>query len=207
MIILILGPQGSGKGTQGKLLAARLGYFYFDVGAHLRKIAKNDPRINQIVNKRGELLPDEEIFQIVTKYLEENHLYDNLILDGYPRSVAQYGLIKAWLISKGSKINKAILLTVSDEVSIKRLSSRRSDPKTGKIYNLITKIPGAEVDQSTLVQREDDKPEAIAERLRLYHQTTKPLVDLLTQEGILVEVNGERAIEEIEESINEIFNG
>jgi adenylate kinase len=207
MIILVLGPQGSGKGTQGKLLASRLDYFYFDVGAHLRKIAKTDPRINQIVNKRGELLPDEEIFQIVTKHLEENHLYDNIILDGYPRSSAQYELIKNWFATHGTKINKAILLTVSDEVSIKRLSARRSDPVTGKIYNLITKVPGPEVDPRKLLQREDDKPEAIAERLRLYHQTTGPLVDLLKKEGILVEVDGERPIEDIQGSINEIFNG
>lgn len=207
MIILVLGPQGSGKGTQGKLLASRLGYFYFDVGAHLRKIAKTDPRINQIVNKRGELLPDEEIFQIVTKRLDENRLYDNMILDGYPRSVAQYGLIKNWLMTHGTKINKAILLTVSDEISVKRLSARRSDPATGKIYNLITKVPGPEVDQSKLLQREDDKPEAIRERLRLYHQTTKPLVDLLKNGGLLVEVDGERPIEDIQKSINEIFNG
>lgn len=203
MIILVMGPQGSGKGTQGKLLATRLGYLYFDVGAILRKIARRDTRINEIVNKRGELLPDNEIFEIVTKAIGEAGQYDNLILDGYPRSVAQYDLITDWLANHQKKIDKAIYLRVSDEVSVARLSARRVDPVTGKIYNLLTKIPGPEVDRARLVQREDDTEEAIVERLKLYHEVTQPLVDRLKAEEILVEINGERAIEEIEKEINE----
>lgn len=202
MIILIMGPQGSGKGTQAKLLAQKLGYFYFDLGAHLRNIAKADPRIDEIVNKRGVLVPDAEIFEIVTKFLSEQGLYDNLILDGYPRSVLQYQAFQDWLATHKTKVNKAIFLRVSDEVSIRRLSARRIDETTNKIYNLLTNPPGPEVDQTKLVQREDDKPEAIAERLSHYHETTQPLVEVLKQEGLLVEVDGEQSIEAIEKEIN-----
>ena len=211
MILLIMGPQGSGKGTQARRLAQEFGFSYFDVGAHVRRIAKTDPRINEIVNKRGALLPDSEIFEIVTKYLEDKKIYDNLIIDGYPRSLKQYGLISEWFTEHGNQISKAIFLSVSDEVSVARLSARRIDPKTGKIYNLITKKPGPEVDISRLVQREDDKPKAIYERLAHYHETTEPLVRKLKEEGKLINVNGEGDIEtiqsEIKKGIQELKDG
>jgi adenylate kinase len=205
MVFLIMGPQGSGKGTQAKRLAQELGYFYFDAGARLRKIAKDDARINEIVNKRGELLPDDEIFEIVTSALSEKRVYDNMILDGYPRSITQYELISKWLSDHNSEITKAIFLEVSEEVSIARLSARRQDPKTGKIYNLITKKPGGDVDINSLIHREDDKPKAIRERLMHYHKTTEPLVNKLRQQDRLIEVDGERGIEEIYEDISKII--
>lgn len=197
MIILIMGPQGSGKGTQAKRLADEFKLSYLDAGALLRKIAKSDPRINEIVNKRGALLPDNEIFQIVTDYLSKNNLYDNMILDGYPRSIAQYELINNWLKNHGTEVTAALFLNISEEESVKRLSSRRSDPKTGKIYNLLTKVPGPEVDLNTLVHREDDKPEAIRERLMHYRETTAPLIKKLRNEDKLIEIDGERPIETI----------
>jgi adenylate kinase len=201
MILLIMGPQGSGKGTQARKIAQEFGLYYFDAGAHLRKIAKKDARINEIVNKRGALLPDEEIFKIVTDFLESEKIYDNVILDGYPRSVEQYNLVSNWFNDKGKEITKAIFLSVSQDISVSRLSARRMDPNTGKIYNLITKKPGSEIDVSTLVHREDDKPEAILERLKHYHKTTEPLVNLLKAEGKLIEVNGEAGIDEIHDEI------
>lgn len=203
MIILIMGPQGSGKGTQARRLAEEFGLLYLDVGALLRKISKTDERINEIVNKRGALLPDKEIFEIVTKHLSEKGQYDNLILDGYPRSIQQYELVENWLEKNGSRITKALFLNVSESESVKRLSARRFDPKTGKIYNLITKVPGPEVDVASLVHREDDKPEAIQERLTHYRETTKPLIEKLREEGKLVELDGERAIEEIHSDMKE----
>lgn len=204
MIILIMGPQGSGKGTQAKKLAEEFNLFYLDAGAILRKIAKTDPRINEIVNKRGELLPDQEIFEVITDYLDKKGVYDNIILDGYPRSIIQYDLISGWLKKHGSSITEAIFLRVSEQISVKRLSARRQDPKTGRIYNLITKKPGPEVNSESLVQREDDEPEAIRERLMHYHKSTEPLVNKLKDDGILVEVDGEDEIEQIYAEIKDI---
>lgn len=203
MILLMMGPQGSGKGTQAKRLAKEFNLFYFDVGAHLRKLAKADPRLGDIVNKRGELVPDEQIYKIVTDFLEEKDIYDNLVLDGYPRSVEQFELVSKWFTQKGVAITKAIFLRISEDVSIKRLSARRLDPVSGKIYNLITKLPEEGVDATKLVQREDDKPEAIRERLKHYHETTEPLVNLLRDKGMLIELNGELSIEEIYISLKE----
>ncbi len=204
MIILIMGPQGSGKGTQAKRLANEFNMFYLDVGKELRKIAKNDPRINEIVNKRGELMPDDEIFKIVAKILSDNKYYDNLILDGYPRSIVQYKYISRWFAKHGSSITKAIYLKVSDKVSIKRLEARRIDTKTGVVYNLLTNPPPQGINPKRLIQREDDTPEAIKERLVLYHKVTEPLVNLLRKEGKLVEVNGEREVDEIYKEIRQL---
>lgn len=202
MIILVMGPQGSGKGTQAKLLADRLGYYYFDSGAMLREIAGSDKRIDEIVNKRGELVPDDEMYKLVTEYFTRKSHFDNIVMDGYPRSVVQYQAIKQWFLEHETQISKAIFLRVSDEVSVSRLSARRQDPVTGEIYNLITNPPGPEVDQARLVHREDDTPEAIKERLEHYHVTTQPLVQLLRKEGILIEIDGEQSIEKIHKEIN-----
>jgi len=201
MILLMMGPQGSGKGTQARRLAQVLGLFYFDVGAHLRKLAKADPRLGEIVNKRGALLPDGEMFKIVTALLKEKNIYDNLILDGYPRSVEQFELISEWFREHKTSITRAIFLKVSEEVSVKRLSARRVDPVSGKIYNLITKLPENDVDIAKLVQREDDKPEAIIERLKHYHAVTEPLVNLLRSRGMLIELDGELSVEVIYEEM------
>lgn len=207
MIILIMGPQGSGKGTQAKRLADEFKLSYLDAGALLRKIAKSDARMNEIVNKRGALLPDEEIFKIVTEYLAKNNLHDNMILDGYPRSISQYDLISTWLKDHGTEITAALFLNISEEESVKRLSSRRSDPKTGKIYNLISKVPGPEIDVNSLVHREDDKPDAIRERLMHYRETTSPLIEKLRTEGKLIEIDGERTIEAIHVEMKEKIAG
>lgn len=203
MNIIIFGPQGSGKGTQAKLLAKKFNLFYFESGKFLREIAKKDPEIDKTINEKGKLLPDDKVFSLVSRSLEEKVPdFQNIVLDGYPRSIKQYELLADWLKKKGSKINRAIFLDISEKESIKRLSARRMDPKTGKIYNLLTAPkPGPSVNKKDLVQREDDKPAAIKERLASYHKTTEPLVSLLEKEGILTRVDGERPIDEIHRNL------
>lgn len=201
MNLIIFGPQGSGKGTQAKLLAKEFSLFYFESGKFLRNLAKTDKRIDEIINKKGELIPDKEIFEMTTSYLNENvPTRQNMLLDGYPRSVVQYELLKNWLSEKNTGIDKAIFLEISEEESIKRLSARRIDDATGTIYNLITNPPTKNF-EGTLTQRDDDKPEAIKERLSLYKTQTAPLVDVFEKEGILMRINGERPIDTIFEDI------
>lgn len=204
MNIIIFGPQGSGKGTQAKLISEKLGLFYFESGEFLRNLAESNPRIDEIINKKGELLPDEEIFSYATEYLEKNDPDGkNIIFDGYPRSVKQYELLTKWLETKDSRVDKAILLNISEEVSVKRLSARRICTKCGNVYNLITNLPPKGVCEcgGELVQREDDKPEAIKKRLDLYKKNTKPLIEIFKKDGLLVEINGERPINTIFEDI------
>jgi adenylate kinase len=204
MTIIILGPQGSGKGTQAKLLARDFNLFYLESGEFFRKLAKHDARVDEIVNKKGELLPDEEVFAYISTYLDKKDPDgENIILDGYPRSIKQYEFLKDWLKNKNSKIDKAVLLDISERESIKRLSARRICEQCGAKYNLITKPPPADGCEcgGKLIQREDDKPEAIRKRLALYKKMTEPLIGVLRKEGILMEVDGERPIKVIFEDI------
>jgi len=210
MKIIIFGPQGSGKGTQAKLVSEKFNLFYFQSGEFLREKAKTDARINEIINKRGEMIPDEEMFSLFKNYLTEKlSNLDNFVLDGYPRSLKQYELLSSWLKEKGEKIDIAILLSISDEESVKRLSARVVCEKCGTNYNLITNPPpgGKCSCGGNLVQRPDDTPESIRKRLAAYHTVTSPLIEVLKKEGILVEVDGERPIEVIFEDIIKIISG
>src|SRR3989344_817574 len=201
MNLIILGPQGSGKGTQARLLADSLGLFHFESGDFLREVAKADPKIDEIINKKGELFPDQEIFALVTKYLEEKlPNLENFILDGYPRSVWQYEVLKKWLAQKGRKLNWAIYLTLGQEESITRITARRTCEKCDRVYNLVTNPPPT-LDRcecgGRLLQREDDTPEVVKKRLEIYQKITVPLIEVLKKDSILLTINGEQPIEAI----------
>jgi adenylate kinase len=206
MILSILGPQGSGKGTQAAKLVDKYNLNYIDVGATLREMAKADPEIDLIVNKRGELLPDHKVFEIVTRYLNERQVNDNMLFDGYPRSVEQYNLINSYLSGFNKKLEKVIFLTIPDEISVQRLSARRIHKVTGEIYNLITNPPPAGTDPTMLEQRQDDTPQAISERLAMYHKQTQPLIEYLKTQGLVVEVDGTADIETVFEQICQKLN-
>ncbi len=199
MNIIILGPQGSGKGTQARLLAQKFKLFYLESGEFLREIAKTNKEVDEIINVRGKLLPDEEVFSLIKNYLETKVPgRDGILFDGYPRSITQYELLKEWLMEKGQKVNKVFFLDISEQESIRRLSARRVCDRDGKVWNLITNPPPVPNKCScggNLIQRPDDKPEIIKERLAQYREITEPLVAILEKENLLTKINGERPIE------------
>lgn len=201
MNIIILGPQGSGKGTQANLLAKKLNLFYFDMGEFLREESKNNPVLDEIVNKKGGFVPEEMSTPLALKYIESKvPERDGIVFDGVPRSRKQNSILGEWLKEKGKKIDRVILLEVSEEVSINRLSARRMCRACGKIYNLITEPPPTPNKCSCggeLYQREDDYPEAIKKRLSWYRELTQLLLEDYESKGILVKVNGEKPIDEI----------
>lgn len=203
MNIILLGPQGSGKGTQGRLLCEKFGLSYFESGAYLRRIAEGNPDLKKFLST-GKLVPDREMTSYLSAYFDKENLYDNIVFDGFPRTLEQYHFWKNWLADREMKLDLAIDLTISEAETIKRLSARRMDPKTGEIYNLITDPPLASLDQSTLIQREDDKPEAIKVRINLYRQRTEPLILELKKDTKVVEVDGNRPIEQIASELSKI---
>jgi len=211
MIIIFLGPPGSGKGTQAKLLHQKLGGFYFEGGGVLRQNAEeNSPlgkKIKEIIYRQGKLVPDNLMKKILEDWLAGKDIKKGIIFDGFPRSLAQYQILKEILFKKGEKITKVIFLKVSEPVLVSRLSSRRVCPKCGLEFNLITKPPkNDEICDSCgtkLIQRADDTPEVIKARLKTYFKKTQPLVDLAKKEKVLVEMDGERKIEEIHREILE----
>ena len=210
MNIVLMGPQGSGKGTQAKLLADKFDLFYFEMGSFLRKLAENNLSVDEIINKKGELLPDDMFFFAMKELLGEKISEGKgIILDGFPRTLRQYELLKSWFSEENIKIDIAIFLGIGKEETIKRLSARRVCKKCGENYNLITNLPpqGKCKCGENLVQRDDDKPLQIEKRLQLFDQETKPLLDVFQKEGILFKVNGERPIDEIHKDLVRIVGG
>jgi adenylate kinase len=199
MNIIILGPPGSGKGTQARRIVESLNLSYFESGEFSRKLAKASPRIEKIVGGGG-LIPEEEMTKYVAEYLEKEIPGGrNILFDGYPRFITQYKFLEHWLENEGSRIDKVFLFEVSDKETIRRLSARRICGKCGTVYNLITNPPPGERCKcgGELIQRDDDKPEVIKERLKVYKENTLPMVEYIEKRGILERVDAERPIDTI----------
>lgn len=172
MIFVILGPQGSGKSTQGKLLSQHLDLPLIDMGDVLRKRGEGtDPTALKIQNiiKKGELLGDETLMSVFREEVNKPQYKDGFVLDGAPRTLAQ-----ARLIDNGVQLNKVFYLRVPDDVNTGRLLARG---------------------------RADDTPELIAKRLKLYHEQTEPVLGYYRQKGILEEIDGTKGIEAIFEDV------
>ncbi|HJY98812.1 MAG TPA: nucleoside monophosphate kinase [Patescibacteria group bacterium] len=205
MNILLIGPQGSGKGTQARILCEKFNFFYFESGAYLRKIAEGIPELKKSLAE-GNLVPDKEMTSYLTAFLDSKHIYSDIVFDGFPRTLEQYRFFKNWLGAKNVNLDLVIELGISEEETVKRLGARRQDPATGKIYNLVTDPPPAGTDPSQLVQRDDDKPEGIKKRLALYHERTEPLIEELKKETKVFVLDGERPIEVIAREMEELVN-
>lgn len=203
MNLIILGPPGSGKGTQAKMLAEKLSLYHFQTGEFSRNLAKRDPRIKKIVDS-GKLIPEQEMTSYVSKYLEEKVPdAEGILFEGYPRFITQHEYLKGWMQSKGRKINAVILLDISEKEAIRRLSARRICEQCGDVYNLITNPPSGDKCRcgGKLIQREDDSPKSIIVRFKYYKDNTKKLIDYVEKKGNLIRVDGERPIKVIFEDI------
>jgi len=208
MNVILLGPQGSGKGTQAELLVQKYGLNYVEMGKILRSIAESDNTYAGIVKEtidKGELVPDEYVRLIAWDHINKQDKEKGFLFDGYPRSLEQFEYLEDMLRKFGKKIDWVIYLYISPEESIRRLSARRICEKCGEIFNLVTNPPkNPEICDKCggkLTQREDDQPGAIKRRLELFNERTKPILEKARQENILMEVNGERPIEQIHEEI------
>lgn len=207
MNLIILGPQGSGKGTQAEMLAEEYGFHYVEMGKILRSIAetKNDhAKTVKGEMQKGNLVPDEFVRLIVWDYISKHEKEQGFLFDGYPRSVPQYEHLNDMLRKFGKKLDWVVDIKISESESIKRLSARLTCPKCGRIYNTLTNpSPKGTLCEcgGSLTQRDDDKPEAIKMRLSKYHEYTIPVLERAKTEGILVVVNGEESIEKVHSEI------
>jgi adenylate kinase len=206
MNIVLLGPQGSGKGTQAKLISKYYGIPHISMGEVFRNVAEKNTELGRMVKSlidKGKLVPDDITVKIVKDAIKDCE--KGFILDGFPRTIHQ-----AKLLEDIVNIDFVLFIKISDEEGIKRLSNRVQCPKCGKIYNLYTS-PQPKTDNVCddcglkLVQREDDKPDAIMKRLEIYHRKTEPLVDYYGKKGVLHSVNGEQTIEKVFEDIKKIL--
>ncbi len=180
MKMILLGAPGSGKGTQAEKLAKHFGIPHISTGDILR--GSTDPRIQAILNA-GKFVSDAEMIELVNKRLSSET--KGWILDGFPRTIPQAESIKSYKAH-------VLYFKIDDEIVKRRLSLRRTCSNCKAIYHLENKPPLKEsicdLCGSLLVQRNDDKDEVIAERLRIYHEKTAPLINYYKKEGTLIEI-------------------
>lgn len=204
MNLIILGPQGSGKGTQAKLIVDKFGLVHLEMGGLLRRIAQeNSPlgqKIASLINN-GILVPDDIISELIGKALDDKLLGKGFIIDGYPRTLTQAQWFDKYLATKQTKIDKLLYINISRQEALRRLSARKNCPKCGRVYNLLTMPPknGQLCDdcQVELVSRADEAPEAINKRLDIFYSQTRPIVDYYRRKGKVVQIDGQRPVEEI----------
>ena len=203
MNIIFLGPPGAGKGTQAQIICQKMGIPQISTGDMLRAAIANQTETGLKAKEymdKGQLVPDAVVIAIVKERLTGEDCRKGYILDGFPRTVEQ-----AQSLGTFAKIDAAINLDVPDEVLVARLSGRRVCPLCGAPYH-VDRLNGesvCRVDGTPLIQRDDDKPETVLNRLKVYHQKTAPLIDYYRSEGKLVNITGSGSLEEISAEILE----
>lgn len=204
MNLVLMGPPGAGKGTQGEILSKRLGIDTISTGVMLRTAIKEQTEVGKMAEKYindGKLVPDDVIVKIVKERLEKPDCAKGFILDGFPRTTAQAEA----LTESGVKIDKVLSLEVDDEKIVERLSSRRECRECGTPYNVISNKPQTEgkCDKcgGDLIQRADDNPDTIKNRLNVYHEQTEPIKSYYEKKRLLVTAKGEEALEDTTKNV------
>jgi len=197
MNLIFIGPQGSGKGTQAKLIAERFGFVHISTGDLLRSLQGELRREADSFMQSGKLVPDEFIIKILKERLEKSDCQKGIILDGFPRNINQ-----ALELDKIIKIKAAMNIDISDEEAIRRISGRFSCSKCGEGYNIYTepkpKANGiCDKCGGKLEQRKDDNSEAVKIRLKTYHEETTPILKHYNT----VKINGNQNIEKVKQDI------
>ena len=206
--IVMLGPPGAGKGTQAVRLSERLGVPHISTGDILREAVANDTELGRQAKgymDAGELVPDELVIAIARERVAREDCARGLVLDGFPRTVAQAEALAEVMAELDREPLRVINLQVAEEEIVRRLSTRRTCDTCGGIFTAEDGEPGDPCPNpkcdGKLYQRSDDTPEAISERLRAYAEQTQPLIDYYSERGLLVNVPGEGAPDEIAEAV------
>ena len=210
MKLILLGAPGAGKGTQAEILCERLNIPTISTGNMIREAMKSGTEMGLKAKEyaeNGKLVPDEVVIGIVDERLRMDDCKNGFILDGFPRTIPQAEALDRM----GIIIDRVVDINVPDEVITRRVSGRRACLDCGSTYHIETKKPQVEgiCDRcgSTLVQRKDDLPETVLERLHVYHAQTEPLRDYYAAAGKLLVVDGQQGIQEIAEQTLELLKG
>jgi adenylate kinase len=206
--LVLLGPPGSGKGTQGERLNEDLRLPYYATGDILRGAVREETELGRTAKEymdRGDLVPDEVIVGVIAERIDSSEALDGFILDGFPRTTPQAEALDSKLAELGRGVTAVLLIDVSDDEVVRRLGGRRTCEENGHVFHVEFEPPKEEgvcdIDGSPLIVRDDDKPEVIRKRLETYHEKTEPLVSYYDSRSVLRRIDGEAAPEEVAEQI------
>lgn len=212
MKIIMLGAPGAGKGTQAKMIADKYNIPHISTGDIFRANIKNNTELGLEAKKymdQGLLVPDELTVKILLDRVAKEDCAGGYVLDGFPRTIPQAQVLEDALAGQGEKIDYAVNVDVPDENIVKRMSGRRACLKCGATYHVEHIPPKAEgicdTCGSGLVLRDDDKPETVQNRLKVYHDQTQPLIDFYTARGVLKTVDGTADMQDVFAAITGIL--
>lgn len=207
--IVMLGPPGAGKGTQAKILAEKLGLVHVSTGDLFRENLSQETELGKLASSfmvRGELVPDDVTIAMVKERLSRPDCARGAVMDGFPRTPAQAGAFETLLAEIDGKVDHVPFISVPNDVLVERLSGRWMS-HSGRVYHALYNPPKVkwvdDVDGSPLYQREDDKPETVLHRIKVYYDQTSPLIEFYRQAGTLVEIDGTQEIEQVTEDLLE----
>ncbi|HUO70450.1 MAG TPA: adenylate kinase [Solirubrobacteraceae bacterium] len=210
--LILLGPPGAGKGTQAERLRNDFQLAFISTGEMLRANVRDGTELGNQAKTfmdAGELVPDELIVKMAAERLREDDAQDGFILDGFPRTQAQATALDEMLSGLARRITAALLIDVPDDEVVRRLSGRRVCVKAGHNYHIEfdpPKIEGVcDQDGSRLIQRDDDKPDVIRNRLGVYHEKTKPLIDYYDRQGLMKRIDGTRSPADVHDHIRAVI--
>ena len=200
--MIMIGPPGSGKGTQGPRIKEALGLYQLAIGDMLREAVANGTELGlaaDAIMKRGELVPDATVMDLIKSKLDEPECRGGVLFDGYPRTLAQATMLDDMFRDRGMTIDVLLEFKVDEEVLIERIEGRRIHVASGRSYHLTYNPPKVEgVDDITgepLTQRKDDTREALTRRLAAYHESTEPILQFYKERGIFRSLNASAPIE------------
>lgn len=208
MRIILFGPPGAGKGTQARRLESNRGLEQIATGDIIRAAMKNETPVGLEAKsyvEKGELVPDEVVRKLAENAIADRDL-DDFILDGYPRTTQQAEWLTEFEEKNDAPIHACISLQVPDEVIVDRLSKRRVHRQTGTTYHLDHNPPPEDVDTDMIIQRDDDRPATVRNRLNVYREETQPLEDYYEGRDLLVRVDGTGDIEDVYDRITGVLD-
>jgi adenylate kinase len=212
MKIVMLGAPGAGKGTQAKMIAEKYTIPHISTGDIFRANIKEGTPLGLEAKSymdQGKLVPDELTVKILLDRVSKDDCKNGYVLDGFPRTIPQANVLKEALAKQNDKIDFAINVDVPDENIVRRMSGRRACVTCGATYHIEHVPPKTEgvCDKcgSALILRDDDKPDTVLNRLKVYHDQTQPLIDFYNNEGILKEVDGTIDVKDVFENIVKIL--
>jgi adenylate kinase len=209
--LVLLGPPGSGKGTQAERLQEDLQLPYYATGNILRAAVRDETELGRKAKEymdRGDLVPDDVIIGVIAERIAAHEAEDGFILDGFPRTVGQAEALEARMDELSKRLTAALLIEVSDDEVVRRLGGRRTCPN-GHVFHVEFDPPEQEgvcdVCGAELSIRDDDKPEVIKNRIDQYREKTQPLVAWYEERGVLERVDGEKDPDEVDEDIRALL--